>query len=193
MNFTILNSIITYKNVNIIYLYKMSFDSILKSKPSEFLQRFNKSKDGVNTISDVSNKRAFESISESDSDSDSDTDIHFNTKPVLKKLKNEESKTYLYNYDNLRYIQKIYSKSNLVKQIKNPYFINSLIKFATKYHCLQTNPFGLNPQTYEITNTSFEFLQLIADYRMAYYFDNRTNDELWTEFTKFNVEIEYKN
>ena len=156
----------------------------------------------------ITNKRPFELESETGSETGSELDTNNNS--FVKKQKIEDSKTLLYVFENLIYMQKIYSNSELVKKIKNPYFLNNLAKFTSKYHGLpyeydinpknrlsrttlsRINPFVIN-ESDKITIYSPIFLKLTVDYRMAYYEDIKSNDELWIEFTKFTSEIEYKN
>ena len=52
------------------------------------------------------------------------------------------------------------------------------IFFSKDYHFLQSVSFALKSNPVQITKTSYQFIQLINNYRMTYYTDNKTNHEL---------------
>jgi len=103
---------------------------------------------------------------------------------------NPPVKIFLYRQIKYHYAQFVFSKSELVKTIKNPYFLEKLICFIKIYH--ESNGFFRKrhrpPRIYK---TSPEFLELVSHFRMAYYLNKNTDDELWYEFTSIYGEIKY--
>ena len=103
------------------------------------------------------------------------------TKKQKTNEKTDDDLKLLYSNGNPYYTHIVSSKSKLVKSIKNTNFLEELIKFSKEYH-----------YTKLLTKTSPDFLTLVKNFRMAYYEDTKTNDELWNEFTDFSSYVEYK-
>lgn len=103
------------------------------------------------------------------------------TKKQKTNEKTDDDLKWLYSNGNLYYTHIVSSKSKLVKSIDNTNFLEELIIFSKNYH-----------YTKLLTKTSPDFLILVKNFKMAYYKDTKTNDELWNEFTDFSSYIEYK-
>jgi len=103
------------------------------------------------------------------------------TKKQKTNEKTDDDLKWLYSNGNPYYTHIVSSKSKLVKSIDNTNFLEELIIFSKEYH-----------YTKLLTKTSPDFLSLIKNFKMAYYKDTKTNDELWTEFTDFSSYLEYK-
>ena len=103
------------------------------------------------------------------------------TKKQKTNEKTDDDLKWLYSNGNPYYTHIVSSKSKLVKSIDNTNFIEELIIFSKEYH-----------YTKLLTKTSPDFLSLVKNFKMAYYKDTKTNDELWTEFTDFSSYLEYK-
>ena len=103
------------------------------------------------------------------------------TKKQKTNEKTDDDLKWLYSNGNLYYTHIVSSKSKLVKSIDNTNFLEELIIFSKEYH-----------YTKLLTKTSPDFLSLVKNFKMAYYKDTKTNDELWTEFTDFSSYLEYK-
>ena len=103
------------------------------------------------------------------------------TKKQKTNEKTDDDLKWLYSNGNPYYTHIVSSKSKLVKSIDNTNFLEELIIFSKEYH-----------YTKLLTKTSPDFLSLVKNFKMAYYKDTKTNDELWTEFTDFSSYLEYK-
>ena len=103
------------------------------------------------------------------------------TKKQKTNEKTDDDLKWLYSNGNPYYTHIVSSKSKLVKSIDNTNFLEELIIFSKNYH-----------YTKLLTKTSPDFLILVKNFKMAYYKDTKTNDELWTEFTDFSSYLEYK-
>lgn len=103
------------------------------------------------------------------------------TKKQKTNEKTDDDLKLLYSNGNPYYTHIVSSKSKLVKSIDNTNFLEELIIFSKNYH-----------YTKLLTKTSPDFLSLVKNFKMAYYKDTKTNDELWTEFTDFSSYLEYK-
>ena len=126
------------------------------------------------TTTSIPNKRPIEETK--------DTSVN-NTITKKQKTceKTDDELKWLYSNENPYYTHIVSSQSELVKSIKNTNFLEELINFSREYH-----------YTKLLTKTSPDFLTLVKNFRMAYYEDTKTNDELWTEFTDFSSYVEYK-
>ena len=103
------------------------------------------------------------------------------TKKQKTNEKTDDDLKWLYSNGNPYYTHIVSSKSKLVKSIDNTNFLEELIIFSKNYH-----------YTKLLTKTSPDFLSLVKNFKMSYYKDTKTNDELWNEFTDFSSYIEYK-
>ena len=117
-------------------------------------------------------------------------ETELDTFPIEKKQKTEETKHFLYKIIKPNYSHTVYSNSAFVKHIDNPIFIEKLKEFIILYH--NRNGFvKTENKPVKICNYSSEFLLLVSYYRVAYYKDTKTNDELWSEFTNISGDIKY--
>jgi hypothetical protein len=133
------------------------------------------------TTTSIKTKRPIEETKETSETSDNNT-ITKKRKTCEKTCeKTDDELKWLYSNENPYYTHIVSSQSELVKSIKNTNFLEELIKFSKEYH-----------YTKLLTKTSPDFLTLVKNFRMAYYEDTKTNDELWTEFTDFSSYVEYK-
>ena len=121
-------------------------------------------------------------------------ETELDTNSIEKKIKIEEIKPVLMyrltNPSKPNWSHSVYSSSLLVKNIKNTYFLEKLKVFIKEY----INRNGILKNDYKgtkISQFSPEFLLLVSNYRMAYYTDTKTDNELFIEFTNIEGVIKY--
>ena len=194
LNFNI-NKLFNYiQNVNIHYILTMASNATTLlsqySRPlplAHFLQPTSAS-DTVNNIENTTtNKRALE--------------LEPENIPTMKKQKLEDvrkiigsidkANTFLCRIAHPNHSITVYSHSALVKKIDNPYFLNKLKTFIREYHNRTDYIKTISKGGMKIHKYGSAFSQLVADYKMAYCKDIKTDDELWTEFTNISSNVKY--
>ena len=166
-------SVLPKSNSNPVPLTMTSTHQAVPARAPDLDLTFNNSA----TTTSIKTKRHIEETKETSETSDNDT---ITKKQKTNEKTNDELK-WLYSNANPYYTHIVSSKSKLVKSMENTNFLPELINFSREYH-----------YTKLLTKTSPDFLSLVKNFRMAYYKDTKTNDELWTEFTDFSSYVEYK-